>query len=362
MGIRNFKIKQDGFNLIEILVVIAIFVILISSATSLVTRRITDADLDAKTQEIMGLIDKARNYSASGFKGDVWGIKVLDSHADCTSSADCVIMYKGVYYSTRDNSFDQEVSLGTGKTGTYLESTQINEFHFSAGSGWLSTSTISTSTEQLIVVKNNTGDQRSVVINPTGVSSLFYCGEDKVFDIDGNSYRTVKIGDQCWMTQNLNTGTMLASAATDPTDNGAIEKWCENDVTSGCDAKGGLYHWDELMGYVETASVQGICPAGWHIPTNTEVNTLEANFPPASDGTELKKNGSSGFDLIESNEMNTGTNTYDDADLMVVWTSTIHDDPATESYAHYTDTPTATMGVTTNDQGWGFSVRCLKDY
>lgn len=357
----RFKTKQDGFSLVEVLVIIAVFVILISSATSLVSRRITNADLDGKTQEIMGLIDKARNYSVSGFKNDVWGIRVLDNNADCTGSADCVIMFKGIDYASRDSSFDQEVSLGTGTTGSYLESSQENQFYFGVNSGWLTTSSDTALSEQLIVIKNNTGDQRSIVINPTGVASLFDCGQDKVFDIEGNSYDTLKIGSQCWMAENLNIGTMLASAGTAQTGNGIIEKWCYDDSEANCTSNGALYKWDEAMGYVTTEGAQGICMAGWHIPTDGEFDTLVANYPSASAGTELKLNGVSDFNLSLAGEMNGGSSTYDLADdYGILWTSTQSD--STNAYRQYVRASLATVTNDTNAKTYGFSVRCLKDY
>ena len=46
-----------------------------------------------------------------------------------------------------------------------------------------------------------------------------------------------------------------------------------NDETN-CNKYGGLYQWDEVMQYITTEGSQGICPVGWHIPTQQEFNTL----------------------------------------------------------------------------------------
>jgi uncharacterized protein (TIGR02145 family) len=61
----------------------------------------------------------------------------------------------------------------------------------------------------------------------------------------------------------------------DQTDNGVIEKYCYDDIEDSCDVYGGLYQWDEMMQYVTTNGAQGICPAGWHVPTDEEWKQLE---------------------------------------------------------------------------------------
>ncbi len=57
--------------------------------------------------------------------------------------------------------------------------------------------------------------------------------------------------------------------------NGIIEKYCYDDNTSNCDTYGGLYQWEEMMQYVTTPGAQGICPDGWHLPTDEEFKTME---------------------------------------------------------------------------------------
>jgi len=110
-------------------------------------------------------------------------------------------------------------------------------------------------------------------------ATSFVCGNAVVYS--GKSYATVLIGSQCWFKENLNVGTTIIPPGTMPTNNGIIEKWCNGSdsaihTTSGdCAVYGGLYSWNEAMGYVTTPGAQGICPAGWHIPTDAEQYTLE---------------------------------------------------------------------------------------
>jgi len=92
-------------------------------------------------------------------------------------------------------------------------------------------------------------------------------------DHDGNNYKIVQIGTQTWMAENLNVGIRI-NGTQEQTDNGLIEKYCYNDSISNCTVYGGLYQWNEVMQYVSQEGTQGICPAGWHLPTNAEWTIL----------------------------------------------------------------------------------------
>jgi uncharacterized protein (TIGR02145 family) len=101
----------------------------------------------------------------------------------------------------------------------------------------------------------------------------------------GQTYNTVVVGTQCWLRENLNIGTMI-TGATNQTNNSIIEKFCFLDDPNYCNVYGGLYQWGELVQYLNNASntthwnpaptgvVQGLCPTGFHIPTNSELTTL----------------------------------------------------------------------------------------
>ncbi|MFK5855086.1 MAG: FISUMP domain-containing protein [Bacteroidota bacterium] len=99
------------------------------------------------------------------------------------------------------------------------------------------------------------------------------CGGTLTDSRDAQNYTTVQIGTQCWMAENLNIGTMIIGT-TDQTDNSTIEKYCYDDNSSKCSTYGGLYQWDEMMEYSTAEGTQGICPAGWHVPTDGEYSTL----------------------------------------------------------------------------------------
>jgi uncharacterized protein (TIGR02145 family) len=93
---------------------------------------------------------------------------------------------------------------------------------------------------------------------------------------EGQTYHTVEIGDQCWLKENLNVGTKINSSS-NQTNNSVIEKYCYNNDEEYCNLDGALYQWDELMQYVSNEGARGICPQGWHIPSNDEWKILEGN-------------------------------------------------------------------------------------
>jgi uncharacterized protein (TIGR02145 family) len=105
-------------------------------------------------------------------------------------------------------------------------------------------------------------------------STGFVCGD--VVSYGGQNYNTVLIGTQCWFKENLNVGNMLSTPAV-PANNGIIEKHCMNNDPANCAVYGGLYYWNEMMQYSMTPGAQGICPTGWHVPTDEEYGTL-VNF------------------------------------------------------------------------------------
>jgi len=108
---------------------------------------------------------------------------------------------------------------------------------------------------------------------------IWACGEDIIDERDSQEYSTVKIGYQCWLAENLNIGFMIPGSMTQA-NNDSIERYCYADSIQNCDLNGGLYQWNEMMQFENQEGVQGICPEGWHLPTESEWCTLE-NFVDA---------------------------------------------------------------------------------
>jgi uncharacterized protein (TIGR02145 family) len=107
----------------------------------------------------------------------------------------------------------------------------------------------------------------------TGTISPFFCPSNITDTRDGRTYSTVPIGRQCWMAQNLNYGTRI-DGSLNQTNNGISEKYCYDDDENNCNVYGGLYQWDEAMQYGTNPLLQGICPNGWHLPSDIDWCTL----------------------------------------------------------------------------------------
>ncbi|NUN10847.1 MAG: hypothetical protein HUU54_16855 [Ignavibacteriaceae bacterium] len=114
------------------------------------------------------------------------------------------------------------------------------------------------------------------------------CGGVTTVYHEGKAYNTVAIGAQCWLRENINAGTRI-NGSQNMSNNGILEKYCYLDNEANCDIYGGLYQWNEAMRYTLTPGAQGICPLGWHIPTETEYRTLAATV--INNGNDLKSIG-----------------------------------------------------------------------
>jgi uncharacterized protein (TIGR02145 family) len=121
--------------------------------------------------------------------------------------------------------------------------------------------------------KDNIWEQNLGAITKIPTLTPFGCGDVFIDSRDGQTYNTVQIGTQCWMAENLNIGTMIPGS-NEMTNNSIIEKYCFENNTANCDTYGGLYQWNEMMEYITTSGVQGICPANWHLPTDAEWTVL----------------------------------------------------------------------------------------
>ena len=98
-------------------------------------------------------------------------------------------------------------------------------------------------------------------------------------------------GSQLWMPTNINVGTRV-NGNTEQNNNSQVEKYCYQDIEANCTTYGGLYQWAEAMQIDYTYNTtdyptdytcdpcgssgrQGICPSGYHIPTDLEWSRYE---------------------------------------------------------------------------------------
>ncbi len=196
---------------------------------------------------------------------------------------------------------------------------------------------------------------------------------------DGRSYKTVTIGTQMWMAENLN----YADSAAMPNLMG--NSWCYGNRADSCSKYGRLYTWTAAMNIASsyrTASAgaeiktpqQGACPAGWHVPTDAEWTTLETAVGGSdSAGTKLKS--ASGWDYYNGANGN-GTDSYGFSALPAgyryysgafyyagnfayFWSATKYGASYVRlRYLGYNYTYMLSYGY---DKDYAFSVRCVQD-
>jgi len=129
-----------------------------------------------------------------------------------------------------------------------------------------------------LTVENETQSDfytKELVVEGSCIPDFFYpCPDQPNIIHEGQKYKTVQIGDQCWFAENLNFGEMIKTYEAEQSDNGKVEKYCYNNQPDNCQKYGGMYTWFEMMDYKDTPGAQGICPVGWHIPTQADWDQL----------------------------------------------------------------------------------------
>lgn len=207
-----------------------------------------------------------------------------------------------------------------------------------------------------------------------------------VTDYDGNIYNTVQIGDQIWMAENLKTTHYAdGTALVDGFEAGDIRGdyttkyyFAYDDNVGNVNTYGRLYTWAAVMdgsagSTLNPSGVQGVCPDGWHVPSNTEVEELVSFIGSeghnGSEGTALKsasgwKNSGNGTDNYGFTALPGGVFDHDgtfsgDSSLGDWWTSSVYDANESIEWDMYYEVSVVDMGNTEKD--FGFSVRCLKD-
>ncbi|SHL26731.1 fibrobacter succinogenes major paralogous domain-containing protein [Fibrobacter sp. UWH4] len=197
---------------------------------------------------------------------------------------------------------------------------------------------------------------------------------------DGKVYKTVKIGDQTWMAENLNF---------DPGQGGSGDakydwSWCRN-----CEVIGYLYTWAAAIDSVKlandaenpqdcgygkgcglTGKLQGICPAGWHLPSKAEWQVLfDAVGGRSTAGEVLKSqtgwygngNGTDafGFSALPAGDKSNNGYFYHAGDIAYFWSATGNSDHF--AYLMYLGYGYKYADLYDDNKNYGYSVRCVKD-
>ena len=122
------------------------------------------------------------------------------------------------------------------------------------------------------------GDEISFTTTTLSYESLPCPTTPTVTDFDGNVYNTVQIGDQCWMKENLRT-THYADGTSIALGSGASSTtpyyYNDESSTTPLTYRGYHYNWMAVMhgaasSNANPSGVQGVCPMGWHVPSDAE--------------------------------------------------------------------------------------------
>jgi uncharacterized protein (TIGR02145 family) len=172
-----------------------------------------------------------------------------------------------------------------------------------------------------------------------------------VRDIDGNEYRVATIGEQVWMAENLR---VTRSPSGQP-----VTSFFFNDDSIGYATCGRMYTWDVAMDGAEGDEVQGICPDGWHLPSDAEwTTTLEFVEGEGIGGTSLLTGGSTGFDARLCGGADFRGNYLYFDELELLWSST---ETSEERAYHHSVASDGELGKFAAMKGARIYVRCVRD-
>lgn len=211
-----------------------------------------------------------------------------------------------------------------------------------------------------------------------------------VTDVDGNTYKTVKIGSQWWMAENLKTKhyrnglPLFTVLPTDPdttwanTRKGAYCKYFNDD--NNVPQYGLLYNWNAVN------DTSKIAPAGWHVPTDAEWQQLETylgmsqsagvNWRGSNEGDKMKiasptgwitygsiwSTNESGF-AAQAGSCRLFNGTWGDPGVQAMgfwWSSSLRL-PSNEPWYRYLDYKKSNVFRYYGPKNYGMSIRCVKD-
>jgi len=198
-----------------------------------------------------------------------------------------------------------------------------------------------------------------------------------ITDIDGNIYKTITIGTQTWLSENLKTthykDKVLIPLITNDTDWSKLSSdaycWYDNDLESNKNIYGALYTWFAV-------NTGKLCPYGWHVPSDDEW-TILTNYLGGQNvaGHHLKEVGSVHWEYQNASVTNSSGFTalpggrrigYSFEGMNRIgywWSSSICEDEYRSEYAWHREL-SSIGGFILRDNSLkriGYSVRCIKD-
>jgi uncharacterized protein (TIGR02145 family) len=333
------------------------------------TSHFTSSLMRADPDKRYGL--SVRCIKDTGSPGTLPSLLTLDASAitdtsaliswNVTNDGGSAILETGIYWGTEANPKENGTKLAAG-TGPGQSSVSITG---------LSHSTI------YYVTSYALNDEGESIGNEILFLTAILSDTSSISDIDGNTYRTIKLWDQWWMAENLKVtkytdGTPIPTE-TDNTAWGNLTNpgycWYNNDSAINAESYGALYNW-------YTVNTGNLCPTGWHVPADSEWTTLiEKLGGEKSAGGRLKEAGTAHWTSPNTGATNESGFTalpggYRDYSGIFNgisgrggwWT-------ASESeYSPLNDARNRTIDYTgvnvrnrSDSKKYGFSVRCVKD-
>jgi uncharacterized protein (TIGR02145 family) len=243
-----------------------------------------------------------------------------------------------------------------------------------------------------ITVKNKIyGNQESFTTKPATALTTFnpQLTYLSVSDIDGNSYKTIKIGVQEWMAENLKTSRLndggVIPLVSDDENWGHLVTpgycWYNNDEAVFKNIYGGYYNWYAV-------NTGKLCPSGWHVPAEddwkvfklflgmTSEQIVSGYFPETSGGNKIKETGTfnwvdgsvagtneSGFTALPGGSRSDYFSTFGgEGEGAGWWSSSLIPQTGISAFSHWV----------ISDKDWfyrsdmlsknyGLNVRCIKD-
>jgi uncharacterized protein (TIGR02145 family) len=181
---------------------------------------------------------------------------------------------------------------------------------------------------------------------------------------DGRTYRSVRIGTQTWLAENLAYDTLAG-----------VGSWCKDDKPTACTQYGRLYTWQTAMAGASGSDLipsgqRGLCPQGWHVPSDGELNLLSKALGGAMVSGQKTKSkygwsGSSetsdsvGFRALPAGSRNTAGYYSTDGTRAAWWAAT--EDSQTDAWTWYIAYDSPAFDSDFDSKGIGMSVRCLKN-
>jgi len=272
----------------------------------------------------------------------------------------------------------KEVTISSKISGAdvYIDGNHVGETPYKGELGFGS--------KQVKLVNGKRTEQKNINITEGGKGrwefELFEKQGTFTDERDGKTYKWLRIGGQILMAENLNYDQ--DSYGND---------WCYESNSSNCDTYGRLYNWAAVMQGASSSNsnpseVQGVCPDGWHVPSDKEWKELEmelgmsqsdveddgwrgtnegsklagnASLWDSGDLTENSEFGASGFTALPGGDRDGGGSFHHIGNFGHWWSSTEHS--STNAWYRYLYCDRTYVYRLRSNKEHGYSVRCVRD-